>query len=68
MGLRLGGYCLGCCWVLMGLLFIGGVMNLLWIAAIAAFVLPEKTMPFGATGGRVAGGAMILAGALSFAL
>jgi hypothetical protein len=42
MGIRLGAYCLGCCWILMGLLFIGGVMNLLWIAAIAAFVLLER--------------------------
>ena len=68
MGLRLGAYCLGCCWVLMGLLFVGGVMNLLWIAAIAAFVLAEKTIPFGAVGARLAGVAMILAGALSMAL
>jgi predicted metal-binding membrane protein len=68
MGLRLGAYCLGCCWVLMGLLFVGGVMNLLWIAAIAAFVLAEKTIPFGAVGGRLAGIAMILTGALSMAL
>jgi predicted metal-binding membrane protein len=67
MGVRLGAYCLGCCWILMGLLFIGGVMNLLWIAAIAAFVLLEKTMPFGVAGGRAAGAAMILIGALSFA-
>lgn len=68
MGVRLGAYCLGCCAILMGLLFIGGVMNLLWIAAIAAFVLLEKTMPFGVTGGRAAGAAMILIGALSFAV
>jgi predicted metal-binding membrane protein len=68
MGARLGAYCLGCCWILMGLLFVGGVMNLLWIAAIAVFVLLEKTIPFGVTGGRVAGTAMILTGALSFAL
>jgi predicted metal-binding membrane protein len=68
MGLRLGVYCVGCCWILMGLLFIGGVMNLLWIAAIAVFVLLEKTTPFGVLGGRLAGGAMILVGALSLAL
>ncbi|MDA0769983.1 MAG: DUF2182 domain-containing protein, partial [Chloroflexi bacterium] len=42
MGLRHGVYCLGCCWVLMALLFVLGVMNLLWIAALAAFVLVEK--------------------------
>jgi predicted metal-binding membrane protein len=68
MGLRLGAYCVGCCSILMGLLFVGGVMNLLWIAAIAIFVLLEKTIPFGEIGGRVAGTAMILVGALSLAL
>jgi predicted metal-binding membrane protein len=68
MGLRLGAYCVGCCWILMALLFVGGVMNLLWIAAIAIFVLLEKTIPFGDIGGRVAGVAMILVGALSLAL
>jgi predicted metal-binding membrane protein len=67
MGLQLGAYCLGCCWILMGLLFIGGVMNLLWIAIVAAFVLLEKTMPFVVAGGRTAGAAMILIGAFSFA-
>ena len=67
MGLRLGAYCLGCCWVLMGLLFVGGVMNLLWIAAIAAFVLLEKTIPFGEAGGWFGGAAMILAGLVSLA-
>jgi predicted metal-binding membrane protein len=68
MGLTLGAYCVGCCWVLMGLLFVGGVMNLLWIAAIAIFVLLEKTVPFGDVSGRLAGAAMILVGALSLAL
>ena len=67
MGLELGTYCLGCCWILMGLLFLGGVMNLLWIAAIAAFILLEKTLPFGDIGGRVVGAAMILVGLLSLA-
>ena len=42
MGLRHGTYCLGCCWALMGLLFVLGVMNLAWIAALAMFVLLEK--------------------------
>ena len=45
LGTYHGGYCLGCCWVLMGLLFLGGVMNLIWIAAIAGFVLLEKLLP-----------------------
>jgi Predicted metal-binding integral membrane protein (DUF2182) len=42
MGLKHGGYCLGCCWALMGVLFAFGVMNLLWVACIGGFVLLEK--------------------------
>jgi predicted metal-binding membrane protein len=64
LGVALGAYCLGCCWILMGLLFVGGVMNLLWIAAIAAFVLFEKTVAFGVAGGRVVGAVLILFGVL----
>lgn len=45
MGLRHGAYCLGCCWILMSLLFVTGVMNILWIAIITAFVLAEKIAP-----------------------
>lgn len=59
MGLSHGLYCLGCCWALMTLLFIGGVMNLLWIAIITLFVLLEKLLPFGAVGGRIMGLVMI---------
>ncbi len=55
MGLHHGSYCLGCCWALMGLLFLLGVMNLLWIAALAAFVLVEKVAPAGVWIGRIAG-------------
>jgi predicted metal-binding membrane protein len=62
MGFEHGAFCLGCCAVLMLLLFLGGVMNLLWIAAIAVFVLVEKLVPFGEWGGRIAGAAMILVG------
>jgi predicted metal-binding membrane protein len=47
LGLRHGGYCIGCCWALMALLFFGGVMNLYWIAGLALFVLLEKTIPPG---------------------
>ena len=68
MGLALGAYCLGCCWILMALLFVGGVMNLLWIAAIAVFILLEKTVRLGHAGSRFAGGAMVLAGAVSLAV
>ena len=45
MGWTHGRYCLGCCWVLMCLLFVGGVMNLIWIAGLAVFVLVEKAWP-----------------------
>ena len=62
MGSEHGAFCLGCCWLLMALLFVGGVMNLLWIAAIAFFVLFEKVIPHAPVAGRGAGGAMILTG------
>ena len=62
MGAHHGAWCLGCCWVLMGLLFFGGVMDLLWIAAITLFVLLEKILPFGVRAGRLAGGVMIVTG------
>lgn len=63
LGLRHGLSCVGCCWALMLLLFVGGVMNLLWIAAITAFVLMEKLAPAGARGGRLSGLALMTAGA-----
>ena len=62
MGLHHGGYCVGCCWSLMALLFVAGVMNLLWVATIAAFVLVEKVVPRGELVGRIAGGVLVLAG------
>jgi len=62
MGLRHGLYCIGCCWLLMLILFVVGVMNLLWIALLAAFVLAEKTPPHGAWIGRVSGLALIVWG------
>jgi predicted metal-binding membrane protein len=62
MGLSHGAFCLGCCWVLMSLLFVGGVMNLLWIAAITVFVLLEKILPLGDKGGRVMGLLMVATG------
>ena len=60
MGLRHGVFCLGCCWALMALLFVAGVMNLLWVAAIAGLVLLEKAARAGPWIGRVAG--VVLAG------
>ena len=63
LGLRHGLHCVGCCWALMLLLFVGGVMSLLWIATITAFVLLERLAPYGAQGGRLSGLALLLAGA-----
>jgi predicted metal-binding membrane protein len=62
MGVRHGAFCVGCCWVLMALLFVAGVMNLLWVAAIAAFVLLEKIAPLGKVVSRLAGALLILWG------
>ncbi len=67
MGMRHGIYCLGCCWALMGLLFVAGVMNLAWVAALTLFVLLEKLGPAGATVARVAGVGLIVTGILSIA-
>lgn len=55
MGVQHGMYCVGCCWGLMLLLFVGGIMNLAWIAALAFFVLLEKVTPMGSWLARVAG-------------
>ena len=55
MGVRHGTSCVGCCWMLMALLFVGGVMNLVWIALLAILVLVEKIAPAGPLVGRVSG-------------
>lgn len=62
LGLRHGAYCVGCCWALMALLFVGGVMNVLWIALLALLVLLEKLTPFGRWIARAAGVACVAAG------
>lgn len=62
MGLEHGAYCVGCCWVLMLLLFVAGVMNLAWVALIAAFVFAEKLLPAGRLVSRAAGAVLILSG------
>lgn len=59
LGLRHGLFCLGCCWALMLLLFVGGVMNLAWVGGIALFVLLEKTIPGGSWFSHAAGIALI---------
>jgi len=62
MGLTHGAYCLGCCWGLMALLFVGGTMNLVWIALLAILVLGEKLLPYGGWLARALGIAMVAAG------
>ena len=67
MGLRHGAFCLGCCWALMCALFVVGVMNLVWVAALTGFVLIEKIGPAGVAVARIAGAAMIMVGVLFIA-
>ena len=63
MGLEHGLFCLGCCWVLMALLFYGGVMNLWWISGLAIYVLIEKLAPAGPFVGKFTGVILIVWGA-----
>lgn len=64
MGLHHGYYCLGCCWFLMALLFVGGVMNLYWIIGLALFVYLEKTLTSGKWLSQVAGAALVVWGVI----
>jgi predicted metal-binding membrane protein len=63
MGVEHGALCVGCCWALMLLLFVGGVMNLAVIAVLTAVVAFEKLTPFGAQGARISGVVLIAAAA-----
>lgn len=63
LGLLHGLYCVGCCWLLMLLLFVVGVMNLAWIAAMMILVLVEKLAPGGRWVARAAGTTALVAGA-----
>lgn len=67
MGLRHGSYCVGCCWMLMALLFVAGVMNLFWVLAIALFVTAEKVLVRGELFGRLAGAVLVIAGVVLMA-
>jgi predicted metal-binding membrane protein len=62
IGAHHGAYCLGCCWALMAILFVVGVMNLVWVAALAGFVLLEKVGPYGALIARISGSALMIYG------
>jgi len=67
MGLRHGGYCLGCCWFVMALLFVSGIMNLVWIAGIALYVASEKLLPVGRGLSRACGAILIASGTIVLA-
>jgi predicted metal-binding membrane protein len=62
MGLNHGAFCVGCCWMLMALMFVAGVMNLVWAAALTIFVLLEKATPWGSAIARVSGAVMVVSG------
>ena len=62
MGLHHGAYCLGCCWLLMALLFVLGVMNLPWVALLTVIVLAEKLLPRGETLSRGLGVLLVIWG------
>ena len=64
-GVRHGIFCLGCCWMLMLMLFIGGLMNLLWIGGLAVVVLIEKTLPWGGRMSQIIGAALVALGAVT---
>ncbi len=68
MGLRHGAFCVGCCWMLMALLFVAGVMNLLWVAVLAAFVLLERATRWGEALATASGFALIAGGLAMAAL
>ena len=62
LGLRHGAYCVGCCWALMALFFVGGVMNVLWIVLLALLILFEKVTSFGRLIAHLAGLVLIAGG------
>jgi predicted metal-binding membrane protein len=62
MGIENGIFCLGCCWVLMTLLFVAGIMNLLWIALITLFILVEKMIPYSKPVSFIAGALLVVYG------
>lgn len=59
LGARHGSWCVGCCWMLMALLFVGGVMNVVWIALLTLLVRMERTAQFGVMASKVSGGILI---------
>jgi predicted metal-binding membrane protein len=68
LGVRHGAYCVGCCWALMALLLVGGVMNVLWIVLLALLIVLEKVAPFGRQIALLAGMVLIVGGVWLFSM
>ena len=68
MGFEHGAFCVGCCWMLMALLFVGGIMNVLWIAVLAIFVLLEKVVSYGSWLTRATGIVLLAWGVATLAV
>ena len=68
MGMEHGAFCVGCCWLLMALLFVVGIMNVLWIAVLAIIVLLEKVAPQAHWFARVTGVVLVAWGAATLAI
>lgn len=62
MGVRHGLFCVGCCWALMGLMWVAGMLNLLWLAGLTVYMLAEKVLPGADRWGKWTGGGMVLGG------
>jgi predicted metal-binding membrane protein len=68
LGLRHGAYCVGCCWLLVALLFVGGLMNLLWVVLLALFISLQKIIPFGDLFARIAAIGLVAQGVWFFSM
>ena len=68
MGLRHGWFCVGCCWALMGLMWVAGMLNLLWLAALTVYMLAEKVLPGAERWSRWVGVISVAAGLYLWAL
>ncbi|MGH8179225.1 MAG: DUF2182 domain-containing protein [Steroidobacter sp.] len=68
MGLEHGAWCVGCCWMLMALLFVGGVMNLVWIALLTLLVLAERVIAGGVKASRATGAVLVMWGLVTLAM
>ncbi|KHK96595.1 metal-binding integral membrane protein [Microbacterium mangrovi] len=59
MGAKLGAWCLGCCWALMAAMFALGVMNMVWMATVAALIALEKLLPWRRTAAYVTAAVLV---------